>query len=559
MITHKEYMIKTDVLVIGGGLAGLYAAIKAREKGADVLVVDKGHAGKTGATKFASLAYMVCNPEWGTDMDACMNTITRNGEYINDRRWTQILLEESLITYNELMSWGVSFPIEDEKGLPFVRDYEPFTMVRVGPTGAIGDVARTHAKQIGVKILDRIMITDLVVKDERAIGAVGFSIYTGDFFVFNAKATVLATGPTGLTRGDGDALAYRAGAELTSKEFPYTWPGAGTVKGGWNMVAARNVFMKFVNGEGKEIDITGKYELDLTMEFLIHQGKGPIFWNIEAATPKDIEKMLMRQKKAYPMVKWPFDPTRQNNMVCDGGENWMAVAAQTGGVWPTDYSGATSVYGLYAAGDCCGTRALGGYHCAPGFGLAGAAVTGRRAGLGALEFALNASLVGVDPIEKERLKEVCYQWMKRKSGFNPRWVKQVIVSFMTPYFVKYIKHGKRLEAVLTLIEFIKDHIVPKMWARDFHELWLCHEVRNIVVNAEAILRCGLFRNESRAMHYREDYPRRYDPDWLAWVKLKLENGRMILWKQPIPKEWWPDLNIPYEKRYQNRFPGELDR
>lgn len=55
--------------------------------------------------------------------------------------------------------------------------------------------------------------------------------------------------------------------------------------------------------------------------------------------------------------------------------------------------------------------------------------------------------------------------------------------------------------------------------------------------------------ESRGMHYREDYPRRDDPSWLAWVKLKEDQGRMKLWKEPVPNEWWPDLSKPYEDRY----------
>ncbi|MEM2252794.1 MAG: twin-arginine translocation pathway signal protein, partial [Candidatus Bathyarchaeia archaeon] len=120
----------------------------------------------------------------------------------------------------------------------------------------------------------------------------------------------------------------------------------------------------------------------------------------------------------------------------------------------------------------------------------------------------------------------------------------------------YIKRGDRLEAALTLIEFIRDHIVPKLYARDWHELWLAHEVRNAVLHAEMILRCSLFRAESRCTHYREDYPRRVDPDWLAWVKFKNDYGKMKIWKEPIPQKWWPDLSKPYEERYPRRFPGE---
>ena len=70
------------------------------------------------------------------------------------------------------------------------------------------------------------------------------------------------------------------------------------------------------------------------------------------------------------------------------------------------------------------------------------------------------------------------------------------------------------------------------------------------------LRASLFRTESRGMHYREDFPRRDDPDWLAWVMLKQEDNGMKVYKKPIPEEWWPDLSKPYEERYDSKFPGE---
>jgi len=71
-----------------------------------------------------------------------------------------------------------------------------------------------------------------------------------------------------------------------------------------------------------------------------------------------------------------------------------------------------------------------------------------------------------------------------------------------------------------------------------------------------VLRASLFRTESRGNHYREDFPRRNDAEWLAWVKLREENGAMKLWKAPIPAQWRPDLSLPYEERYPRRFPGE---
>jgi len=118
-----------------------------------------------------------------------------------------------------------------------------------------------------------------------------------------------------------------------------------------------------------------------------------------------------------------------------------------------------------------------------------------------------------------------------------------------------IKSGERLEAALTMCKFIQERLVPKLKAKDIHELRMCNEVRNLSLNHEVIIRSSLFRTESRGMHYREDYPRRVDPNWLAWTVVKKdENGEMIVYKEPIQKEWWPDLTKSYEELYDWRHP-----
>ena len=117
----------------------------------------------------------------------------------------------------------------------------------------------------------------------------------------------------------------------------------------------------------------------------------------------------------------------------------------------------------------------------------------------------------------------------------------------------FIKKEDRMNAVLTLVEFMRDYLAPKLMAKDPHELRLALETKNMILNAEMRLRASLFRTESRGCHYREDYPRRDDPNWLAWVLLKEENGEMTAFKKPIPEAWWPDLSKPYEERYPSTF------
>jgi succinate dehydrogenase/fumarate reductase flavoprotein subunit len=226
------------------------------------------------------------------------------------------------------------------------------------------------------------------------------------------------------------------------------------------------------------------------------------------------------------------------------------------GIWPANTNCASSLPGLYAAGDALGNMQNGAVYALRGSCMAGGAVTGTIAGVAAAEEALQMGKLSVDEKEIVRAKQIAHSPTERRGGFSPRWVTQVLQNTMMPYFISYIKKEDRLQATLTIVEFIQAHLVPKLFARDPHELRLAHETKNMVLNAEMRLRSGLFRTESRGHHYREDYPHREDPDWLAWVKIKAEQGVMKLMKVPIPKEWSPDLSTPYQQRYPFRFPGE---
>ena len=152
---------------------------------------------------------------------------------------------------------------------------------------------------------------------------------------------------------------------------------------------------------------------------------------------------------------------------------------------------------------------------------------------------------GASDGEIEEVAETLTAPLRRSGGFGPHWVTQMLQNTMIPYYVMYVKHGDRLQAALTNVEFFRDHLVPLLYASDQHELRLVHETRNMVLNAEMRLRASLFRTETRGCHYREDYPMRDDQEWLAWVILQAKGGRRpdAGLQASHPAEWRPDVRV----------------
>ena len=531
---------ESDVLVVGGGMAGCFAAIKARAAGASVTIVDKGHLGKSGQTPFAG-GMLVYNQEWGDDLSAWMGQIAVYGDHLNHRDWTELCFRESHARFEDLAAWGVEFERDAAGGL--LRD-----RIALGPCAAVtmgtripSLLVRRQVERSGARIVDRTMVTGLLKEDGAVTGAVGFPMDREEVTVFRAGAVVLAAGAggfkalgwpiAGLT-ADGDAMAYRAGATITGKEFvdPHTCPAdrAGMMafgRFGRPGDDGRPRFGPVVNAEGAEVPRAGT--LFLQLEFEAHAGRAPLTMKLEDGD--------------VPVV--------------GGAASGMSVH-KAEGVWPAGLDCSSDVPGLYAAGDALGTMQSGATYAAIGQSIANCAVTGARAGEAAAACAAAGRVGAACEGEIARATQELVAPLLRRGGFSPRWVTRVLQDTMLPYFVMYVKHGDRLSAALTTVEFLRDHIAPKLFARDPHELRLAHETGNMILNAEMRLRASLFRTESRGCHFREDYPRRDDDEWLAWVLIHAEDGRMALTRQPIPAEWRPDPSQPYEERYPLRYPGE---
>jgi succinate dehydrogenase/fumarate reductase flavoprotein subunit len=535
-----ENIIETDILVLGGGIAGCTAAIKVREQGLDVTLVDKAYVGKSGTTAAAGMRFSLFNPDFGDDYDTTFRMITEGSGYMNDRDWTEICIKESWAAYETLVAWGVEFPVENEEEGTFVPKEKidsPFTSARIVRRG-VPPPLRNQAEKSGVKIMDRITVTDLLMQDGKVVGAVGFPLTGLDSYVFKAKATVLCTGSWSLRTvgaethnmtGDGQAMAYRVGAELTGGDMHSSHHGSAEYPSWRGGRAARAIYRRFVDAEGVEIPYG--YEVGPAVDIAFHEGRGPIYHDLDAATDEEVERVWQRQQNSDGMesARIGYDPRNRGKHKISGGQDCTVGA----GLWPAGTDCATTVPGLFAAGDTLSIRAS-----AFG-GLPSGTIMGTRAAQGAMEYASKVGKLVVDRAEIDRAKKTMLEPVERKGGFSPRWVTQLLLNTMVPYYVLLIQHGDRLQAALTMVEFYRDHFVPKLVADDSHELRLAHEVKNMILGSELALKACLFRTETRGSHFREDYPEKDNANWLGWIKIKQENSKMKLWKHPVPDKWLP--------------------
>jgi len=573
-----ENVIETDVLVIGGGMAGCFAAVKAREQGGNVTLVDKAYVGKSGATHFSEGNFTFFNPTRSHNLDAWMEAININSEYLNNRSWGEIVLKDSYERYQDLVSLGVRFYEPDGKTYIYrsgVHEYVSMLNREYAPA------LRRMAVKSGVKILNRIIVGELLKQEGKIAGAVGFHTTSGDLYIFKAGAIVMAAGssslksassPTHYWTSDAEAMAYRAGAEITGKEFMWGSEPAlrsvikereqadkKRVKSSVDVWARFPAFRAGLSGAMVNPVINAEGGPVIMAAWEAHCGRAPLYVDLDAFTPEQKEwnrHFFERMETAEP-DKIGLDIFKGGKLKYSAGRLEVAQSFPGGsGIWPVNTKCATALPGLYAAGDSCATMLSGASYAGTGLGLCHASVTGARAGWGAAEYASKSEKTMIDNAELARLKKIVCAPVERQGGFSPGWVTQVLQSMAVPYFILQVKHGERLQAALVLVEFLNRHIVPKLMARDTHEWRLAQETRNMALNTEMILRASLFRTESRGGHFREDYPRRDDPAWLAWVKLKEEDGEMKVSREPIPEKWWPDLSRPYEERYPHMFPGE---
>ena len=542
-------VVETDVLVIGGGLAGLWSSKKAKEQSNRVLIVEKGPPmGFAGQGYFSGGGMEAAPP--GADVADHVKDALYLGDGLYEQDYLEKIFAQSWDRIEELQRLGVEF-LTDENGGPWgipQRGLNHLLCYLGKPFGSGGeDMMRAlsrECRRLGVEYLQRVYISDLLVSDGTVCGAAGFDSRTGEFYIFKAGAVIIATGQCCMrghyedilmSCGDGIEMAFRAGANLKNMEFNTIWVIPRHFR--WEGITyLLPLGARFVDKNGQPfIDrYSPKLRSNIDYNYLVRfmamearKGNGPFYLDCSQMTPENKKKMepsggwteLQYRKMLKDGIR-PFDQKLE----------WTAGTQWISGGLHSDLNMQTNVPGLYVAGKARGTDP-GIYF--GGWSLCQCAGTGTWAGENAGRFARECRQKRVDVQQVKDLKKKVYAPLLN-GGHRPLDVLSEVQKAVFPYDVLILKSESRLKQALSEVERIEHELIPNMGARDCRELMRLNETRCITKLLLLFLRASLLRTETRGSHYREDYPKRDDINWLKWIRVNHQDDCTRFEYDPVP-------------------------
>lgn len=533
----------TDVLVIGGGMAGLFAAVKAHDAGARCMIVSKGRLGSSGLTPFAKGFFVFDPASESGSIDDFVAAVSRSALGTNNPVYTRQLAEHSLDRARELREWG--YFDQTLANRPFMQP-----------------IAERK-----IPLLERVVLTHLIKEDGRIAGAAGFRLDAEETVTIRARSVILCTGAGGFKPSgfpvcdlthDGTVMAYQIGAKVTGKE----WNDGHATRSLHPAACYDNwgdMFDRIPSTNGVEVH----HDLGMDINYRAYVMGNPVEGGPGSPPPPQevvggpyVPKEFQR---GGPPAGGP--PGRDNGPpggpppgkggAPGGPPPGFAASANVGGasagmaihksegLVPVDDRCASTIPGLYAAGDALGSHMAGGIYTQIGSSLAGSAVQGAIAGEAAAEYARSVKAPSISDARIAEIQNEILAPLRRNAGYGPAWVTQTLQGVMIPNFVLYIKKAPMMQAALAYVEELRDHHAPMLRAANMHELRLAFETRNMIISAEMKLRASLMRTESRCSHFRLDYPQVDDENWRAWINLyRGHDGAMRLEKQPF--DTWPE-------------------
>lgn len=484
-----------DVLVIGGGPAGTWAAVAAAARGARVVLADKGFCGTSGATAPSGTGVWWVAPELQARSAAKAQREAPGGHLAN-HLWMDRVLDTTWTLLQQLADWGYPFPRDDDgherrnslQGPEYMR------------------LMRKRVKAAGGRILDHHPALELLVDAEgRVRGAAGIAEPAGTPWAVRGGAVVIATGGcaflsralgTDVLTGDGHLMAAEAGARLSGMEFSSAY-GLGPAFASVTKSLFYN-WASFREADGTEIPGAGSSRgRSIIARTLIER---PVHAVLDRADAQVRTWMRSAQPNFFlPFDRRGIDPFTQPFPITLRLEG---TVRGTGGLALAGLDGATGVPGLYAAGDAASREPIcGGFTGGGSHNAAWALSTGFWAGAGAADFARGARA------ERPTLRhagQVGFDGAGAHAA-DPKALVAAVQAEVFPLQNTWFRHGERLDASLRRLDTLWTQWraaapPPRNQARR------AREAVAMLAHARWMARSALARTETRGMHRRDDHP-----------------------------------------------------
>lgn len=546
--------LQTDVLIIGGGTAGCYAALTISEHSdAKVLICEKAHIKRSGCLAAGVNALNAYIVEGRTPQD-----------YVDYARKDAdvIVRGDLLLTMSERLN-SVTERLE-KLGLVILKDKEGKYVTRGNRNLKINGenikpiLADAVNELDNVTVLNRVNITDYAVENNHINGAFGIGIENDTFYVIKAKAVIIATGGAaglykpnnpGFSRhkmwyppfntGAGFAMGINAGAEMTTFEMRFialrckdTIAPTGTL--------AQGVGAKQINSLGEVYEtkygITTSQRVYGTVNENLN-GRGPCYLQTEGITEEQDESLLKAYLNMAPSqtIKWiesGKNPSQQNVEI-EGTEPYIVGGHTASGYW-VDTNRKTTIDGLYAAGDVAGG--------CPQKYVTGALAEGEIAALSVVEYIKDKNVATIDDkVVNNHIDEVENFLNDKHCKFTTEQLEEAMQTVMDSYAggikTNYRFNEKQLEIadykIKQLMELSKD-----LYAEDFQELMYIYELRERLTVCRSVIAHLKARKETRWHSFAEnlDYPEKDNEHWNKYVNSILEDGEIKIITRELVEE-----------------------
>ena len=557
----EDEIIRHDAVVLGGGLAGMRAALEAARCGADVAVVSKVYPTRSHSVA----AQGGINAALGEDdswTSHAFDTV-KGSDYLADQDAASILCREAPGDILELEHMGVIFNRREDGRLaqrPFGGAGFPRTCFVADITGhVILHVIWEQSIRDSVATYDEWFAVSLIVEDGRCRGLVAMDMRTGRLHTFEAKAVILATGGLGrvyepstnglICTGDGMALAYRAGAALMDMEFTQFHPTTLFPSGVLITEGARGEGGHLLNSLGERfMSDYAPERLELASRDIVSRAE-----QVEIDSGRGVNGCVMLDLRhlGRDLIRTRLNQIHELARDLAGVDLMTETVPirpgmhyQMGGV-KTDVYGRSTIPGLYAAGECAcvsvhGANRLGGNS------LLETVVFGRRAGRTAAQEAEQERFINLTPaVARDEAGRIDALLSRSDRGIRAAALRKELGVTMQEH-AGIFRDAAGLSAGIDLLHDLKDRyeaVSIQDHGSVFNtDLVSALELGNMLDLAEVMVTSSLERRESRGAHARRDYPERDDESWLKHtIAYHTLDGPILEYGPVRITEWQPQV------------------